>query len=70
MNNLCFVKKVVLHDKSCDYCDKPHVDVYYSCQLDAYICDHCMKILLGETNNESIRKASKTVQKKRKRKSL
>lgn len=36
----------VLHQKTCPVCDSKRVNVYYSNQLDKYICKKCMDKLL------------------------
>ena len=49
-------KPTTLHHKTCPVCDRKLVNVYYSNQLDKYICKKCMDRLLGEEgeiNNEN-----------------
>ena len=41
-------KPTVLHQMTCPICDSKRVNVYYSNQLDKYICKRCMDKLLGE----------------------
>lgn len=41
-------KPTVLHHKTCPICDSKCVNVYYSNQLDKYICKKCMDNLLAE----------------------
>ena len=41
-------KPTVLHQKTCPICDRKLVNVYYSNQLDKYICKKCMDKLVGE----------------------
>ena len=38
----------VLHQKTCPICDRKLVNIYYSSQLERYICKKCMDRLLGE----------------------
>lgn len=40
-------KQTVLHQKTCPICDSKRVNVYYSNQLDKYICKKCMDKLLN-----------------------
>ena len=42
----------VLHQKTCPVCDSKRVNLYYSNQLDKYICKKCMDKLLGEKGGE------------------
>ena len=35
-------KPTVLHQKTCPICDSKRVNIYYSNQLDKYICRKCM----------------------------
>ena len=49
-------KPTTLHHKTCPICDSKRVNIYYSNQLDKYICKKCMDRLLGEEgeiNNEN-----------------
>lgn len=41
-------KPTTLHQKTCPICDSKRVNIYYSNQLDKYICQKCMDKLLGE----------------------
>lgn len=41
-------KPTVLHQRTCSICDRKLVNVYYSNQLEKYICQKCMDELLGE----------------------
>ena len=41
-------KPTVLHQKNCPVCDRKLVNVYYSNQLEKYICKKCMDKLLEE----------------------
>jgi transposase-like protein len=41
-------KPTTLHQKTCPICDSKRVNVYYSNQLDKYICKKCMDKLLDE----------------------
>ena len=41
-------KPTTLHHKTCPICDSKRVNVYYSNQLEKYICKKCMDKLLGE----------------------
>ena len=41
-------KPTVLHHKTCPICDRKLVNVYYSNQLEKYICKKCMDNLLAE----------------------
>ena len=41
-------KPTVLHQKTCPICDRKLVNVYYSNQLEKYICKKCMDNLLQE----------------------
>lgn len=41
-------KPVVLHHNTCPICDSKRVNVYYSNQLDKYICKRCMEKLLRD----------------------
>ena len=41
-------KSNVLHQKTCPICDRKLVNVYYSNQLDKYVCKKCMDKVLGE----------------------
>ena len=36
-------KPTVLHQKTCPICDSKRVNVYYSNQLDKYICKKCIE---------------------------
>lgn len=45
-------KPTVLHHKTCPICDRKLVNVYYSNQLDKYICKKCMDKLLIEKGGE------------------
>ena len=49
MNDIKFkAKPVTLYQKTCPICDKKRVNIYYSNQLDKYICKECMDKLLKE----------------------
>lgn len=39
-------KPTVLHRKTCPICDKKLVNVYYSSQLEQYVCKKCTDVLL------------------------
>ena len=53
MNDIKFKPKpTVLHQKTCPMCDRKLVNVYYSNQLDKYICKKCMDKLLNEKGGE------------------
>lgn len=41
-------KPLTLHQKTCPTCNRKLVNVYYTYQLDKYICKKCMDKLLGE----------------------
>lgn len=41
-------KPTVLHHKTCPICDRKLVNVYYSNQIEKYICKNCMDKLLEE----------------------
>lgn len=41
-------KPTVLHHKTCPICDRKLVNVYYSNQLEKYICKKCMDKLSAE----------------------
>lgn len=41
-------KPTVLHQKTCPMCDRKLVNVYYSNQLEKYICKKCLDKLLGK----------------------
>lgn len=41
-------KPIVLHHRTCPICESKRVNVYYSNQLEKYICKKCMDKLLGE----------------------
>ena len=41
-------KPIVLHQKTCPICDSKRVNIYYSNQLEKYICKKCMDKLLGK----------------------
>ena len=41
-------KPTVLHQKTCPVCDRKLVNIYYSNQLEKYICKKCMDKLLRE----------------------
>lgn len=45
-------KPTVLHQKTCSICNSKRVNIYYSNQLDKYICKKCMDKLLGEKGGE------------------
>ena len=46
-------KPIVLHRRTCPICDKKLVNVYYSNQLEKYICKNCMDKLLGAKGGAS-----------------
>lgn len=48
-------RPTVLHHQTCSQCDRKLVNVYYSAQLEGYICKQCMDILLakGKDNAEN-----------------
>lgn len=35
-------KPIVLHQKTCPICDSKRVNIYYSDQLDKYMCKKCI----------------------------
>ena len=41
-------KPTTLHHKTCPICDSKRVNIYYSNQLDKYICKKCVDKLVGE----------------------
>lgn len=41
-------KPTVLHQRTCPVCDRKLVNLYYSNQLEKYICKKCMDKLLRE----------------------
>ncbi|MBQ3543435.1 MAG: hypothetical protein IJA34_00360 [Lachnospiraceae bacterium] len=41
-------KPVVLHQKTCPYCDRKLVNLYYSSTLEKYICKKCLDKHIGE----------------------
>ena len=41
-------KPTVLHHKTCPICESKRVNIYYSTQLDKYVCKKCMDKLLRE----------------------
>ena len=41
-------RPTVLHQKTCPICGNKRVNIYYSNQLDKYICRNCMDKLFGE----------------------
>lgn len=41
-------KPTVLHQRTCPICDRKLVNIYYSNQLERYVCKNCMDKLLGE----------------------
>lgn len=41
-------KPTVLHQKTCPICDRKLVNVYYSNQLDKYVCKKCADKLVDE----------------------
>lgn len=41
-------KPTVLHHKTCTDCGRTLVNIYYSAQLDRYICKKCMDKFLTE----------------------
>lgn len=43
-------KPTVLHRKTCPICDSKLVNIYYSQQLDKYICAKCMDKLSKQAN--------------------
>jgi transposase-like protein len=45
-------KPTVLHQKTCPICGRGRVNIYYSSQLDKYICKKCMDSLLDEKGGE------------------
>lgn len=45
-------KRTVLHQKTCPTCGNKLVNVYYSKQLDKYICKKCTDKLLAEKGGE------------------
>jgi transposase-like protein len=45
-------KPTVLHQKTCPICGRERVNIYYSSQLDKYICKKCMDSLLDEKGGE------------------
>lgn len=42
----------VLHHKTCPICDRKLVNVYYSNQLEKYICKKCMDKLSAEKDGD------------------
>ena len=52
LNDIKIKKRpTTLHHKTCPICDRKLVNVYYSNQLEKYICKKCMDKLL-ETNEK------------------
>lgn len=47
-------KPTTLHQKTCPICDRKLVNIYYSNQLDKYICKKCMDKLLEEKGKDRI----------------
>ena len=47
-----FTKPTTIHRATCPHCDRKLVNVYYSSQIDKYICRECMSVLLGEKEKE------------------
>lgn len=45
-------KPTVLHQRACPICDRKLVNVYYSNQLEKYICKKCMDNLLQVKGGE------------------
>lgn len=45
-------KKLILHHRTCPVCERRLVNIYYSNQLDKYICRNCMDKLFGEKGGE------------------
>lgn len=45
-------KPTVLHQKTCPICDSKRVNIYYSNQLDKYMCKKCMDKSLREKGGE------------------
>ena len=45
-------KPTILHRKTCPICARSLVNIYYSNQLDKYICKECMDKLLGKKGGE------------------
>lgn len=45
-------KPTVLHQKTCPICNSRRVNIYYSNQLDKYICKKCMDKSLREKGGE------------------
>ena len=39
-------KPAVLHHKTCPICDRKLVNVYYTAQLDKYVCKRCIDNLI------------------------
>ena len=48
-------KPTVLHQKTCPICDGKRVNVYYSDQLEKYICRKCIDKLVGEKDGADMR---------------
>lgn len=45
-------KPIVIHHSTCPYCYRTLVNLYYSAQLDEYICKKCMDKLMDEKGGE------------------
>lgn len=47
-----YSKPLVLHQKTCPICDRKRVNLYYSVQMDKYMCKHCIDQLMKEKEKE------------------
>lgn len=45
-------KPTVLHHQTCPICDAKRVNLYFSSQLEKYICKRCMDKLIGNKEME------------------
>ena len=58
-------KPTTLHRRTCPICDANNVNIYYSVQLDRYVCKACMDKLVNK-NTQEIRDMSFARKMKRK----
>lgn len=48
-----YTRPTKIHRSTCPVCENKLVTLYYSAQLDKYVCRKCMDALLGENKRDS-----------------